>query len=248
MLIKMRLIFLLFMSLGLLQQQGVTAEENPITMRHEQKTSADNTMIPWKSDSRSLILKFRVIFSFTVNSIDPLFPIDDFPHDGYHPWHLKGTILKIYKGTLGKAQGSSFETQPLIYIGPILSRPGGIWVSSNVADIPHQGESWAIFCNPKDEKASPEDLLQDQGKGCSAYRLKEVKEDLELAEKISALQLALDPAINLAKEHIKTTGDLFYSFLCETYGEAAVKDLGSLEKFLSSWNIPPWANLPGMSS
>lgn len=202
----------------------------------EHEKTTDNR-IPWSPQSRSLVLNSKVIFSFTCESLTPLFDIDDMPH-GDNPWSLKGTIQKVYKGNLGKGEGEPFETGVTMYIGPVRSRPVGIWFGFDPFELPQPGESWVIFCSPKEEGMNPEDLLRGHGEGCTAYRSQDVKGDLDLTTQIVTGPLDLKPALKLAKEKSQTAGPVFLSFLWEYFGEAAVKDLDSFELFLSILESP----------
>jgi hypothetical protein len=191
-----------------------------------------NNTIPWLTESQSLILNSRVIFAFTCNSLSPQFDTDDMPL-GYQPWLLEGTIQNIYKGNLSASAGTAFNTQPTIYLGPVHSRPVGIWYGYEQSDLPQAGDSWVIFCNPTMENANPTDLLGGKGEGCIAYRSKEVKDDLDLITKFYSDSLPLDSVLELAVKNIGISSPLFYSFLWENLGEQIVKDSAALELFLT---------------
>jgi hypothetical protein len=210
--------------------------EHPIKIS-ERDVSTIDSRIPWNPQSRSIILNSKVIFTFTCDSLEPLFPMSDMPH-GYNPWSLKGTIQTVHKGTLSKEKSESFETEVKIYVGPVRSRPVGIWFGFDPCELPQRGESWVIFCSPKEEGINPADLLRGQGVGCTAYRSQEVKDDLDLATQIIENRLELKPALTLAKEKISTAGPVFLSFLWEYFGETAVKDPDSFEPFLSILENP----------
>jgi hypothetical protein len=136
--------------------------------------ASGGSMVP-ESVLHPLIAKSGLIFSFSVESITPLFAIDDMPN-GYNLWSLKGRILKIHKGTLGTLPDSVFESRISIYQGPVRSRPEGLWV--NV--IPKEGEKWVLFCGSTETGLKPEKLLDSLGKSCLAvFRLEEVKRVLD---------------------------------------------------------------------
>ncbi len=108
---------------------------------------------------------WKTIFTFDITSLEPLFPIDDFPY-GHGKWHLEAKFLKSYKGSVNSSPDETFSTNLEIYVGPIRARPAGFWVFTSSSEIPKKGEIWTALCRDSTTGLRVQDILRDSASGC----------------------------------------------------------------------------------
>lgn len=187
----------------------------------------DKTVIPTIPDSSSEILSASRIFSFRILSSVQARPG---PIAGmlaaYSEYSLTGVVLRRYKGELLEKEGGEFRATPLVYVGPIRSRPMGLWVGITAEDAPREGSVQVVFCRSGATHAlQAGKLLSGLGDGCVVLP-ESTAADVELAIETESSRASMPQAIE-ALERAKARDPFYFvAYLFARYGAQvrALKD------------------------
>jgi hypothetical protein len=130
---------------------------------------------------------------------------------------LTGEVQRRFKGALDDAEGARFTAQPLVYAGPIRSRPMGLWVGVGAESTPAPGSVWVVFCAGPGASAGA--LLDGLGEGC-ALGGPEAAADVALALQAEEAHATFAQALALLARDVAAEHTEYLAYLFERHAAA----------------------------
>jgi hypothetical protein len=193
------------------------------------------------ADSSSIFLQATRLFSFRVDAAEKQRP-GPLPGQlgGYSEYALSGTVLRVYKGALVERDGQAFSARPLVYAGPIRSRPMGLWVGLSDSDAPHAGEVSVAACvGTASGAVSAGALLGGLGKDCQLLPASAAG-DIERAMAMESSHASVSRAIAALRQAQASEPVYFLEYLFARYDQElrALDDAGPLLTMLGDPDVP----------